>query len=95
MLGQADPSAAPASSASSSAPAAAPAPIRFVVRSSNDSETISEHDKRERGALQADVMELERDSSGMAKLRSWALDAASGDERRRDALATAVEREPA
>eukprot|EP00966_Prymnesium_polylepis_P174734 4043847-Prymnesium_polylepis.1 len=95
MLGKTVPSSAPALSTVSSAQAASPAPIRFVVRSSNDSETISEHEKRERGASQADMMELERDASGMAKLRSWARDAASGDDARREEIATAVEGEPA
>jgi hypothetical protein len=65
------------------------------VRSSNDGETISEREKRERGALQADVMELERDAAGMKKLRGWARDAASGDDDRREEIATAVESEPA
>eukprot|EP00966_Prymnesium_polylepis_P263931 6097437-Prymnesium_polylepis.1 len=40
-------------------------------------------------------MELERDASGMAKLRSWARDAASGDDARHEEIATAVESEPA
>eukprot|EP00966_Prymnesium_polylepis_P127519 2949518-Prymnesium_polylepis.1 len=95
MLEQTGTASAPASSAGSGTTAPSPAPVRFVVRSSNDSETISEHEKRERGALQADVMELERDAAGMKKLRGWARDAASGDEDRRDEIATAVESEPA
>eukprot|EP00966_Prymnesium_polylepis_P004559 104601-Prymnesium_polylepis.1 len=95
LFGGAPPDSGAGGSSSGGLSAAASAPVRVVVRSSTDSDTLSEHEKRERGALQADVLALERDAASRAKLRAWAADAASGDETRHSLMTAAVELEPA
>eukprot|EP00966_Prymnesium_polylepis_P032435 754463-Prymnesium_polylepis.1 len=43
-------------------------PVRVVVRSESSNDSLSEHEKRERAAVQSDVTELERDPAGMQSL---------------------------
>ena len=52
----------------SSALQSAPQPLRVVVRSESSNDSLSEHEKRERSAVQSDVTELERDQEGMQSL---------------------------
>ena len=46
----------------------APQPVMVVVRSESSNDSLSEHEKRERSAVQSDVTELERDQEGMQSL---------------------------
>ena len=70
-------------------------PLRVTVRSDQGGDTLSELEKRERSAVQADVSALELDASAVAKLSQWSQWAAAGTEALVEQLSDAVSTEPA
>ena len=62
----------------------------FVMRTDTGSDTLSEVERRERSAVQADCMELERDTHAMQRLNQMASLADVGTEAARDSLVEAM-----
>ena len=68
--------------------------VRFTVRTDHGGDTISDLEKRERSAIQADFQTIEGSSDQLALLRKWSDWSMSNDDQRRADVSAAVKELP-